>query len=69
MDSNETLGEKARWELHTNDECYFEHILEAAAHKTVAVPPISHTIQDEQDILSEKQWRIHKWRFSEDSYT
>ena len=31
---NETLREKACWDLHKNDECCFEQILEAAPHKT-----------------------------------
>ena len=33
LDSNETLEENARWELHENTTHRFEQILEAASHK------------------------------------
>ena len=34
---SKTLREKARWELHKDDTCCFEKVLEAAPHKTAAV--------------------------------
>ena len=36
LDSNKTLREKARCELHKNATCCFELIPEAASHKTAA---------------------------------
>ena len=43
LDSDKTLREKARWELHKNAKYSFEQILKAAFHKIAAVqPPISH---------------------------
>ena len=41
--TNETIREKAWWELHKDAACYFKQILEAAPYKTAAVPPISKT--------------------------
>ena len=37
---NETLPEKARWELQKHAACCFEQILEAAPHKTAAIQPL-----------------------------
>ena len=37
LDSNETLGEKARWELYKDAACCFEQILELAPYKTVVI--------------------------------
>ena len=45
LDSNETHGEKARWELLKNATYCFEHILETSSYKTAIVwPLISHLI-------------------------
>ena len=41
MDSNETLGEKVRWELYKDATQCFEQILVAAPYKTVAVLPLT----------------------------
>ena len=54
LQSNEILGEKARWELYKNATCCFKQILEVATHKAAAVRPfISHLINhpSEQDML------------------
>ena len=48
------LRGKATWELHNDAACYFEQILAAATHKTattVKLPPISQTIQGEQEAV------------------
>ena len=37
LDSNETCGEKARWELNENAVYSFEQILEATLYKTAVV--------------------------------
>ena len=40
LGSNETLGEKAWWELHKGAAYCFVQILEAAPYKTAAVQPL-----------------------------
>ena len=55
MGANDMHGEKVWWELSKNSMCCFDHILEAAPHKTAAVqwftshftnPPIRWTIRE-----------------------
>ena len=41
LDSNKTLREKARWELHKDAACCFEQVLDAAPYKTTPVPPLT----------------------------
>ena len=41
VDSNETNGENASWELRKNASCCFEQIQEAAPHKTAAIQPLN----------------------------
>ena len=41
LDSNETLGEKAGWELLKEAACCLQQILEVAAYKTAAVQPLT----------------------------
>ena len=53
--------EKAWWELHKDDVCYFEQILDAVSNKTAAVrylPPISQTIQVKRTRYAKHSWRI-----------
>ena len=38
---NETLGEKARWELHKDVACYFELFLRVVPNKTTVVRPLN----------------------------
>ena len=42
MDFSKMLEEKARWELHKDDACYSEQILETAPNKTAERPLTSH---------------------------
>ena len=39
--TNETIGEKAWWELHKNVKCFFFQILEATPYKTAVVQPLT----------------------------
>ena len=41
LDSNETFGDKAWWELHKDAACCFEQIMKAAPNKTAAVRPLT----------------------------
>ena len=41
LDFNKSIGKKPRWEVHKNAACSFEQILEAALHKTAAIPPLA----------------------------
>ena len=54
LDSDKIFGEKARWELHKISTCSFEKSLKQNPTKPPLyshLPPISQTIQDEQDIV------------------
>ena len=54
---NETLGEKARWELDKDTACYFEQILEAAAYKTAVIQPLTSHLTNHPTKTSHICWR------------
>ena len=57
LDFNNTLGEKSRWRLHKDADCYFQHIPEAITHKTLALRvPMLQTIQVRQAKHPENCW-------------
>ena len=76
LNSNETPGEKAWWELHKNAMCCFEQILGEGSHKTATVRPPAFYLTNHPNnpnktcwILLVKWGRRHKRHSPEDSYT
>ena len=76
QDSKEMLGEKAKWQLHTNAVSCLEQILEASPNETAAVRPLtSHFANNPRKLsktcwaLVEKQELTHKRRSQMDSDT
>ena len=67
IDTNKMHREKATWELHKNDACHLEQILEVKPHKTAAVSPLTSHLTNHRNktnktcrILLEKQEQTHK---------
>ena len=73
LDFNETIGEKARWELRKSIACYLQQILEVVLYKTAVVRRLAFHLTNYPSktcsALLEKQDRTHKWSFPENSYT
>ena len=69
MDSNQTLGEKVRWEPRKDTVCCFEQILEAAPHKTSAVQPITPPHLANHPIKTGKTAREVRMHSPMDDYT
>ena len=55
LDFNETLGEKASWELN-NAACSFYQIMETAPNKTVAVQPLASHLTNNMSKMTKIFW-------------
>ena len=64
LNSNEIIGDKARWKLHNNTICCSEHILEVALYKTTVVQSLNFHLTNHPSktcwALLEKQESTHK---------
>ena len=76
LDSNETHGEKAKWELHKNAKCCFEQILEAALYENAVVWLLASNLTNHPSKMNktywamrEKQEQTYKWCSLLDSFT
>ena len=55
IEANEIYIEKVRWEVHENDTCCFEQILEATTHKTADALPLTSYLTNHQS-KTNKTW-------------
>ena len=58
LDSNETHGKKAKWELHNNVTCYFKNILEATSFNTAAVRPLTSHVTNNLNKTYKTYWAV-----------